>query len=178
MSRPDHFARFGLPVAYDLNLADLADRYRAAQHQIHPDRHAGGSVEQQQSAVRMTADLNEAYTVLRSPLARAEYLLNLKGIDDPGGSATIQDVALLEEQMELRECLADVRNAAEPSRAFNELQSQVQARYRDQQQAFTAAFAEEDLPRAAKAVTAMQFHAKLLRELQDLAEVLDDEAHG
>jgi molecular chaperone HscB len=105
-------------------------------------------------------------------------LLNLKGIDNQGGSATIQDLALLEEQMELRERLDEVRNAAEPSRAFNEFQSQVQARYRDQQQAFTAAFAEEDLPRAAKAVTAMQFQAKLLRELQDLAEILDDEAHG
>jgi hypothetical protein len=53
---------------------------------LHPDRHVGASPEVLSEAVRATAEMNDAWAVLRDPVARAAYDMALRGAvaeDDP-----------------------------------------------------------------------------------------------
>ena len=75
----DYFALFGLPCAFEIDAALLADRYRGLQQNVHPDRHVGATDHEQRLAMQYTTFVNEAYTTLKSPLSRAIYLLELAG---------------------------------------------------------------------------------------------------
>lgn len=177
MARVDphtHFALFDLPVRYALDIADLTQRYHDLQRAVHPDRFASGSAQDQRRAVQMAADLNRAYDVLRSPLKRAQYLLQLHGIDNPS-EATVQDRGLLLEQMELRERLGDIDGSPVMAEALARFEQDIQGRYGDAQRQFAAAYARGDLALAAATVTGMQFYVKLLREARELAEKLDSD---
>lgn len=104
----NYFELFQIPLAYQVDLADLAQRYREAQQSIHPDRYASAPDMERRLAAQQAMMINDAYRTLRDPLLRAEYLLGLKGIELVAGQ-TIQDKTFLMEQMELREEMDDVR---------------------------------------------------------------------
>ncbi len=98
----DFFELFGLPRSYEIDLGDLDDRYFAISRNVHPDRYAGEGPEMQAFALRTSAAINNAYNVLRSPLHRAEYLL-----EAAGGKSAAEDKSvpkqLLPQVMMLRE---------------------------------------------------------------------------
>src|SRR3954465_615579 len=76
----DHFTRLGLPVGFTVDIADLDRRYFQAQRQLHPDRFATKTPPQRAISQSQAVSLNDAYETLKDPLARASYLLQLKGI--------------------------------------------------------------------------------------------------
>ena len=84
MSLPDlqknYFQLFDLPVDFQLDQAQLGERYRQLQKELHPDRYASASAHEQRLAVQYSALINEAYASLRKPLPRALYLLELAGM--------------------------------------------------------------------------------------------------
>ena len=97
----DHFERLGLPRRFSLDAAALEREYLARSRALHPDYHQLGSSAEQAASVELSAALNEAYTTLKDPFKRAEYLLKLEG----GPSASeLKDVpaAFREEMLELR----------------------------------------------------------------------------
>lgn len=98
----EHFGLFGLKRSYDLDPPELQRRFLALSREIHPDFFGGKSTQEQALAVRLSADLNEAYRVLMDPILRAEYLLELAG-----GASSATDKSLpegfLAEMMTLRE---------------------------------------------------------------------------
>ena len=101
----DHFARLGLPAAFDLEPAALDRAYFALQRQWHPDRFVAKPAEQRAKASAEAAALNDAYRTLKHPISRATYLASLKGVEMPGDGKTIDDAELLMEAMEAREAL-------------------------------------------------------------------------
>ncbi len=101
----DHFARLGLPAALDLDAAALDRAYFAAQRQWHPDRFVARPPEERARASTEAAALNDAYRVLKDPIARAVYLAGLQGVEMPSDGKTIDDPDLLMEAMEAREAL-------------------------------------------------------------------------
>jgi len=109
----DHFARLGLPAALDLDAAALDKAYFAGQRQWHPDRFVGKPAAERAKASIEAAALNDAYRTLKDPLARAFYLAELKGVDLPGDSQTIDDPELLMEVMDAREELQEASSVAE-----------------------------------------------------------------
>src|SRR5205085_8900589 len=97
----DHFERLGLPRRFSLDAAALEREYLARSRQLHPDYHQLGSAAEQAASVELSAALNEAYTTLKDPFLRAEYLLRRAG----GPSASeLKDVPpeFLEEMLDLR----------------------------------------------------------------------------
>lgn len=96
----DPFDVLGLDPRFELDEADLHRRFIAASAATHPDRFVD-PLEQADAAERSAA-VNEAYRVLRDPVARAEALLVRLG-----GPAKEQDKSLppdlLMEMMEVRE---------------------------------------------------------------------------
>lgn len=114
----DYFALLGIERRYALDVAELSAAFRSITRSIHPDRFAARDERVQALATRATAEVNRAYQVLRDPIARADYLLELHGGPSAAEDRSV-DPALLMEVMELREALdaaAEARNTGEVER--------------------------------------------------------------
>ena len=162
------FQLFDLPAGFRVDVAQLGMRYRQLQVELHPDRYAGASAYEQRIAVQYSALINEAYAVLRKPLPRALYLLELTGMsqDDVAGHAV--DGTFLMLQMELREKLEALFKEAEPESTLALLLADMYAEITAQQELFAHAYEAEDLPAAANACVKMQYLDKLLQEAEQL----------
>lgn len=75
----DHFERLGLPRRFRLDASELERAYLARSRAIHPDFHLAGSDAELSASMELSAALNESYTTLGDPFARADYLLTLQG---------------------------------------------------------------------------------------------------
>ncbi len=105
----DYFAIFGINRNLALDVEDLQRRFYASSRDWHPDRHARAGAEQRKWAEEASATLNDAWRVLRDPVARAEYVLKAEGFDI--GEQRGRDVPpeLLEEVFELNMALEEAR---------------------------------------------------------------------
>ncbi len=171
----DYFALFNLPVAYDLDYEVLTQRYREMQGMIHPDRFVNATEKERRVSVQLTALTNEAYQILKAPLARARYLLQLRGVDIDD-SVTSKDIAFLTEQIELRERLEEVRHSADIERELLKLGGELQSRLAGIQLALQDAFQEESpdsLDKAHRLYDEMQFISRLYDELDEIEDALD-----
>ncbi|HEU0122078.1 MAG TPA: Fe-S protein assembly co-chaperone HscB [Bryobacteraceae bacterium] len=105
----DYFAIFGIERKLALDLEDLQRRFYARSRDWHPDRHVRAGAQQLAFAEEASATLNDAWRVLRDPVARAEYVLKTEGFDI--GEQRGRDVPpeLLEEVFELNMALEEAR---------------------------------------------------------------------
>lgn len=170
----NYFEIFGLPVSFDVDSENLAERYRALQKAAHPDRHASGSDRDRRQAMQMAANINEAFQTLKSPLLRARYMLQLKGIDFDDQKDTSFDTEFLMEQIELREALAEVKNDPDALTRLNSLMQDIHARIGTMQGELAKALASDDLAPAKALVHKLQFLHKLLVESENLEAELAD----
>ncbi|VCU70333.1 hypothetical protein PIGHUM_02403 [Pigmentiphaga humi] len=106
---PDHFDLLGMPRGFALDRDALDRAWRDVQAKVHPDRHAAGSAQERRVAMQWASRANEAYGVLRSPLARARYLCERAGVDLQVETNTAMTPAFLMQQMEWREGLEEAR---------------------------------------------------------------------
>ncbi|MGM0594555.1 MAG: Fe-S protein assembly co-chaperone HscB [Pseudomonadota bacterium] len=168
----NHFELFELPVTFDVDQEALSLRYRELQRAVHPDRFANASDQEKRLSVQQAALINEAYQTLKTPLARARYLLQVNGIelDD---SDTSMAPAFLMEQMELREALAAVRDKEDPFAELNRLRDQIEATERELVESLRQLFEQgTELEQGKDLVRRMQFIQRLLGEVDELEEAL------
>ncbi|WP_347556670.1 Fe-S protein assembly co-chaperone HscB [Robbsia sp. KACC 23696] len=107
----DHFDLFDLDRRFGIDTDVLAQRYRTIQSQVHPDRFAAAGEAQKRIAMQWATRANEGFQTLRDPLARALYLLKLRGIDASAERNTTIAPAFLMQQMEWRETIDDAAAA-------------------------------------------------------------------
>ena len=113
----DHFDRLGLPRRFSLDPAALEREYLARSRAVHPDYHQLASSAEQAASVEFSAAINEAYTTLKDPFKRAEYLQKLEG----GPSASeLKDMPaeFLEEMLDLRTEIAGLTPDAPEAQAM------------------------------------------------------------
>ncbi len=106
----DHFSVFDLPRKLGLDVRSLEKAFYRRSREVHPDRFARASVQEQQWSLEQTSLLNDAYRTLKEPIARTEYLLRLEGItlaDEKSPAKTPPE--LLEEVFELNMQLEEMR---------------------------------------------------------------------
>ena len=106
----NHFELFGLAPAFAIERADLERAYLGLQAIIHPDRFAHAGDAERRASMQWTTRVNEAYRTLRNPVQRAQYLLELNGVDVAFESDTSMPKEFLMEQLELREKLEHARD--------------------------------------------------------------------
>jgi len=111
----NHFELFGLPSRYRIDDVALEHAYRALQSDVHPDRHAAAGDAQKRQALQASARVNEAYRTLSDPVARAEYLLRVRGVDATDETDTKLAVAFLTRQLERREAADEAVDAHDES---------------------------------------------------------------
>jgi len=162
----NHFELFDLPAAFNLDAADLQQRYRKLQQTLHPDRFANGSQRDKLLAVQRTAQLNDAYQTLRNPLLRAEYILQLRGLDLAHEQTTLQDPEFLMAQMEWRERIAELNDWEEIDAALRELAVES----RDLQSELEQQINAEQNEAAANSIRKLKFMLKLEHELEEKSE--------
>jgi molecular chaperone HscB len=112
----NHFELFGLPERFRFDPALLDQAYHALQSEVHPDRFAHAGEAEQRLALQSSARVNEAYRALRDPVARAQYLLSLRGIDAFAETDTALPYDFLERQLERREAASEALAARDASR--------------------------------------------------------------
>jgi molecular chaperone HscB len=107
----DYFSFLGLPRKLSLDAADLEQRFRALSRQFHPDFFYNASPPERRASLERSSYLNDAYRVMKQPIARVEYLLALEGLAAGGPHEAAKQVppALLEEVFALNEELDEVR---------------------------------------------------------------------
>ena len=97
------FTLLQLPETFVIDLEKLDQNYQTIQKEIHPDRFASFGDEAKLESVKKTAQANDAYQTLKSPIRRAEYLLLLQGINIHDEKYKAVPQAFLMQQMEWRE---------------------------------------------------------------------------
>ena len=151
---------------------------------LHPDRFARADPRARRASLERSVQLNLAWRTLSQPVARAEYLLSLAGIEvgEPAGSrrgddgadnrATQRmDTALLVEVMELREALAEARARGDSAKVAT-LFAEVQTNHDREMAEVAAAFAAEQLDLAAIAarLVAARYYRRFLEEAEPRGE--------
>ncbi len=167
----NYFEIFGLPVAFNVDLENLARRYRELQKELHPDNYASSTEHEKRLSMQWSSLVNTANETLRSPLARAIYMLELKGVDMDHNP--VLPPAFLMEQIELREEL----EALEDDPAGLDKLDDFKARVKDVLAEFELQFeavVDEDDERALTVVYEMQFMTKLMTSADHLEEKLLD----
>jgi molecular chaperone HscB len=109
----NHFVLFGLPERQALDRAQLDERRRALQAQVHPDRFAAEGAAAQRIAMQWAVRVNEAHTRLKDPLKRAAYLCELRGVPIDAERNTAMPRAFLARQMQWREALEEAAATAD-----------------------------------------------------------------
>lgn len=121
----DHFALLGLTPRYDLDPAELRQRYLQVSRGVHPDYH--GTDDQATTSLHLSAKLNEAHRVLSDPVLRAEYLLELTGGQSSAADKTVEREVLCV-AFAMREEIAEAK-AAGNSAALEACRARVQRMY-------------------------------------------------
>ena len=158
------FTLLGLPESCNVDEALLERNYRQFLGQWHPDRFATAAPAARLAALQHASLLNDAYATLKTPLRRAEYLLQLNGVDILKNNQAILDGSFLMAQMEQREELEELLAGRNQSGL-----AELLARTREQQDSIWRAFsASAEAGRFAAALTPfhkLQFLTKLGYEI-------------
>lgn len=164
--KQNYFELFAIPESFQLDLEQLASRYRALQSEWHPDQFAGAGEQERLRAVQMSSYLNQAFDTLKAPLSRAGYLLTLHGFDT--AKVTQQDLGmnLLMEQMQLREALEDLPADESALDALETLRTEVDEKIEQCQDKFASEYAADSFLEAKKSFHELQFLVKLLKEIE------------
>lgn len=125
--KADHFSLFGLPRKLWIEMSSLEQKFLQLSWKIHPDNFVKASTDEQERALRQSSQLNDAYRVLRDPVARVEYLLELEGTRKEGEQKQQAPPELLEEVFELNESLDELREAKSSGGDLASLKSKLEA---------------------------------------------------
>jgi len=105
----DFFAIFGIPKALGLDVNDLQARFYKLSRVLHPDHYSRKSDTERECSNQATAKLNDAWRTLRDPVARAEYVLSLEGLEVAEQKSKDVPPELLEEVFEMNMALEELR---------------------------------------------------------------------
>ncbi len=173
----NHFELFGLHVSYEVDQSKLAKHYRDLQCAVHPDKFANASDQERRLSVQRAAQINEAFQSLKSPIRRARYMLEMRGVEfnEQGGAAV--DPVFLMEQMALHETLAEIPKTQDGLIKLNKLQDNIQNRVKQLTLELIELFkdhSDEAMAKAKANMQKLQFMEKLQQETENVEEDIVD----
>ena len=125
--RLDHFALFDLPRKLWIEMAGLEQKFLQLSWKLHPDNFVNAPADEQERSLKRSSEVNDAYRVLRDPVARVEYLLEIEGARQEGEHKQQAPPELLEEVFELNESLDELREAKESGADLAVLKSRLES---------------------------------------------------
>ncbi len=169
----DYFTLFGLPRRFAIDESALELAWHELQSRVHPDRYAHLPDADKRRSMQWATRVNEGFRTLRKPLPRAQYLLELAGVDSGLETNTAMSPEFLMEQMEWREAVEEGRDAGDI-----DVLEQLHQRLRHHAREVMAGLAQQlderhDYEAAADTVRRLMFIEKLQHEIDDALESLD-----
>lgn len=148
----NHFTLLGFQPSFDIAPDALKAAYFKGQREYHPDKAI--SDKQRLAFMQQSADINQAYYVLKAEDSRLYYLLKLQGYDVLSEQATQPSPVLLMEIMELREAMMECGDMV----AFQaDITSRIQATTQRAVQAYNA----KDYDRAVEEALRLRYLTKI-----------------
>src|SRR6202521_5948394 len=123
----DHFSLFEVPRKLWIEMSALEKKFLELSWKLHPDKFVNASPEEQELSLKRSSELNDAYRVLRDPVGRVEYLLELEGMRKEGEHKQQAPPELLEEVFELNESLDELREARSAGANLDALAAKLRA---------------------------------------------------
>lgn len=169
-----HFEVFELPATVDLDVKALEAKHRELSLATHPDRLVNAEPRERRIAAEKSAALNEAIKVLRDPVRRAFYVLELKGVklDTEDAAAKVKmPMDFLEEIMERREALESARgskNLDAAQKMAAEIRSAKEKSLADGQEALR----RDDVATATVSLGRVRYYTRFLDEVDAFEEEL------
>jgi len=151
-----HFKTFCLDDNFDIDVSNLTKKFRSLQGQWHPDKFVSKPKDEQEEAAKESSAINAGYRILRDPLKRSLYLLELAGLPLEEGTTDL-DPEFLMEIMEINERLADVKRPEQ----MEDIKAQNQAILECLRSSVAAAFDAKDFHQARKIVARMKYYANI-----------------
>src|ERR1700680_5132411 len=127
LEKGDHFLLFGLPRKLWVEMSALEKKFLELSWKLHPDKFVNAGAAEQELSLQRISELNDAYRVLRDPVARVEYLLEIEGMRKEGEQKQQAPPELLEEVFELNESLDELREAKASGGDLASLKSRLEA---------------------------------------------------
>lgn len=155
----DAFALLGFTPAFDVDVAALEKAFFERSKELHPDRFASAPAAERVVALSKSRALNDAYQILKKPIARAEYLLAQGGVTI--GDNERLDPAALMPILEDRELLAEAiqgKRIAEIER----LQAAMQATRARELELVRDGFARSDLAAVKRSLIVLRYIERYL----------------
>jgi molecular chaperone HscB len=174
------FEVLGLPAVFSLDLKELEKRHRDLSRALHPDKFVGTGASERRESLNKAVEANEAFRVVRDPVARAEALFRLVGIAVGERNEPMAAPDFLMEVMEWREALAEAR-AVRDAPAVAALAAEVRDRASASEAVLAAAFGPagtdpHQLQLAQAQLAALRFYQRFLEEVAAIDEAWQDEA--
>ncbi|MBS0511760.1 MAG: Fe-S protein assembly co-chaperone HscB [Proteobacteria bacterium] len=170
----DYFTLFGLPRQYALDEGALEAAWHELQSQVHPDRYAHLPDVDKRRSMQWATRVNEGFRILKKPLARAQYLLELAGVDTALETNTVMSPEFLMEQMEWREAVEEARAAGEVDE-LEQLHHRLQTHAREVRSDLALQLDEaHDYTAAADTVRRLMFIDKLQQEIDEALLALEE----
>ena len=122
----DYFTCLGFPRRLMIDQQKLEAKFYELSRAFHPDFYQNKSADEQTISLTNAALLNTAYRILRDPIERAEYLLDLEA----GSVKEIRNsppADLFEEILELQDTLNEFRSADRTSETASTLRMRLQS---------------------------------------------------
>lgn len=168
-----YYEALGLePPRLKLDAADLQKRFYARSREWHPDRFSTRPPAEQQTALEMTALINDAFRTLRDPVGRAEYVLRENGLEASAQRGKDVPADLLEEVLELNMALeeADGEQAARSLAQFEAALAALDGQLAGLFGAWDAAPSPDNLQPVRAALNRRKYIANLVRDARKALE--------
>jgi molecular chaperone HscB len=127
----DFFALFEMPRKLWIEMNALEQKFLQLSWKLHPDNFVNATVTERELSLKHSSELNDAYRVLRDPVARVEYLLSLENVRKEGEHKQQAPPELLEEVFELNESLDELSEAKSAGSDLAALKSRLESAERN-----------------------------------------------
>jgi len=155
----DPFEILGLQPGFEIDADELEARYLELSREYHPDFNQGLGPAQQVLMLTRSAELNDAYRMLRDPWSRAEATISLSDADAMDATKNLCPIFLME-AMEVREELDDA-----PAQDWHRLRDQVEQRVQQFLADTSSHISAGELHKAATCLHQSNYYRKALRDL-------------
>lgn len=150
----------------------------ALQKEVHPDKYTGATDQEKRLSMQQTSWINEAQATLKDPVARATYLLKLKGVDINLENETTMDAGFLMQQLEVRERLENIKQENDPLDSLEQMSKELKSASDDMMKSFAQAYEAGEIDESREWIRKLQFMQKAIKQINTLSADLEDELMG
>ncbi|MCE3255100.1 MAG: hscB [Rickettsiaceae bacterium] len=159
LDKLNHFEKFNLPTSFQIDEEKLENQYLKLQQQFHPDV----TKDQTESEINSIL-INQAYQILKNPLKRVIYFLQLQNMDIEDEKCSVKPAQeTLIFVMNLREEILENQN---DQAAINEIKQKIKNLISEEMPKITELLAKNNFQEAAQMLIKMKYLDKIILDLK------------